>query len=436
MVEIRSGPGELEGLLAAGKRRGRWRKAIIAAVVLVAAAVAALWFLGILGPGEADEAAQYEIATVTKGDIKASITATGTVEPLNTVEVGAEVSGRIAELGADFNDAVTEGQLLAVIDPEQAKAQMDEARAQVLGARAKVAEARASLNEAKLDEERSRALAEKGLISPKELEAAVSKAERARASLQSSRASAAIADASFASAKTKLGKTEIRAPISGTVLSREVEVGQTINAGMQTPVLFTIAEDLRRMRLSSKVDEADIGSIAVGQAASFTVDSYPDRSFASGVESVRNVPITNDNVVSYEVLLSVDNEDLLLKPGMTATADIVTLFLGDALLVPNRALRYSPPAKSRMPRTPPGMSFLGGGRDKKTGEKKGNSAEARGAAGANRGRVWVLKAGAPEPVVVEKLATDGTNTAIAADSLAVGTEVVVGLAQPKEPGDR
>lgn len=436
MADVRQDSEELGRILAAGKRRGRWRKVAVAALILAAAGAAALWFLGILGPGEQDGAAQYELAAVAKGDLKASITATGTVEPLNSVEVGAEVSGRIAELHVDFNDPVTAGQLLAVIDPEQAEAQVDEAKAQVLSARAKLAEARATLNEAHLDEERSKALAGKGLLSSRELEAAVSKAARARASLMSARASAAVADASYSSAKTRLGKTEIRSPINGTVLSRAVEVGQTINAGMQTPVLFTIAEDLRRMRLSSKVDEADIGAIAVGQKATFTVDAHPDKTFASGVEEVRNVAIKTDNVVAYEVLLSVDNEDLLLKPGMTASAEIVTLFLGDVLLVPNRALRFSPPAESRMPRAPPGMSFLGGGKDKQPGERKGASAERPGAGGAKRGRVWVLEAGVPAPVPVEKLATDGTNTAIAAGSLAAGTEIVVALAEAKEPGAR
>jgi HlyD family secretion protein len=428
---------ELGSILAAGKRRGRLRKALVAVLLLAAAVAGVLFYLGVFSFGEAGPENLYELAAVTKGDLKASITATGTVEPLNTVEIGAEVSGRIAELHADFNDPVTAGQLLAVIDPEQAEAQVAEARAQVLSAKARVAEARATLREAQADEERSRALAEKGLLSPRELEAAVSRADRARASLQSARASAAIADASFSSAKTRLGKTEIRSPISGTVLSRKVEAGQTINAGMQTPVLFTIAEDLRRMRLSSKVDEADIGAVSVGQQASFTVDAHPDRTFASAVESVRNVPITTDNVVSYEVLLFVDNEDLLLKPGMTATAEIVTLFLGDALLVPNRALRFSPPAESRMPRAPPGMAFLGGGKKSGgQGDKRGPSAERREGRGANRGRVWVLKDGAPEPVPIEKLATDGTNTAIAAGPLAAGAEVVVALAQPQEAGGR
>ncbi|HUT78411.1 MAG TPA: efflux RND transporter periplasmic adaptor subunit [Polyangia bacterium] len=428
---------ELGRILAAGKRRGRLRKAIIAIVVLVAAGVAALFYFGVIGSRGSIPEDQYEVVAVTIGDIKASINATGTVEPLNTVEVGAEVSGKIAELHVDFNDPVTADQLLAVIDPEQAKAQVDEAKAQVLSARAKLAEARATLNEAHLDEERSLALAGKGLLSSKELEAAVSKAERARASLMSARASAAVADASYSSAKTRLGKTEIRSPINGTVLSRLIEVGQTINAGMQTPVLFTIAEDLRRMRLSSKVDEADIGAVVVGQQASFTVDAHPDRTFASGVESVRNVAITSDNVVSYEVLLAVDNEDLLLKPGMTASAEIVTLFLGGALLVPNRALRFSPPTESRMPRPPPGLSFLGGGQGKKAGgDRKGASQERLGALGARKGVVWVVKAGTPEQVVVEKLASDGTNTAIASETLQAGIEVIVGLAEPKGASDR
>jgi HlyD family secretion protein len=421
--------GGLEQILAAGKRHSRWRRVVVLVIVAVIAAVAAFVGFRVFGADGATAAQSYVTAAVTRGELKAAITATGSVEALNTVEVGAEVSGKIAALHADFNDSVEVGQLLAEIDPEQAEAAVAQAKAQVLGARASVAEARASLEEAKLDEDRSKALSEKGLLSPKEREVAVSKAARAKAALQSARASAAIADASYAVARNKRGKTEIRAPISGTVLSRVVEVGQTINAGMQTPVLFTIAEDLRRMQLSSKVDEADVGAVTVGQAATFTVDAYPERTFASSVVSVRNVPIIDQNVVSYEVLLTVDNEELLLKPGMTASVEVVTMRMGDALLVPNRALRFSPPAAPHGPPRGMGIPLIGSGSKRAGAADPTKSVERLGKLSAKQGLVWVLAGATPKPIVVEKLATDGVSTAVVCDALPAGTKVIVDLAE-------
>ena len=419
---------QLGQILTTGKRRARWRRVIVAAIVLCVAGAAAFFGLRVFGSAG-------ETAALRQGDLKAAITATGTVEALNTVQVGAEVSGKIAALHADFNASVTAGQLLAEIDPEQAKAAVAEAKAQVLAARAGVAKANATLIAARLDTERSKALEEKGLLSKKELETAVSGFELAEASLEAAKASLALAQASYDSSRTKLGKTQIVAPISGTVLSREVEVGQTINAGMQTPVLFTICEDLGRMRLSSSVDEADIGVVKKGQIASFTVDAYPERTFDSVVDSVRNVATISSNVVSYEVLLTVDNSELLLKPGMTASVEIVTLLLKDVLLVPNKALRFSPPAEGRGFRGPPGMPFLGGKPGGRSQEKKAGAAAGKpGEIGAHRAVVWVLEGAAPKRVVVEKLATDGTSTAIESDTLRAGSRVIVDLAETGSPG--
>ena len=257
--------------------------------------------------------------------------------------------------------------------------------------------------------------------------------ELAEASREAAKASLALADASYASSKTKLGKTQIVAPISGTVLSRVVEVGQTINAGMQTPVLFTICEDLGHMRLSSKVDEADIGVVKEGQIASFTVDAYPEREFESAVESVRNVATVSSNVVSYEVLLSVDNSELLLKPGMTASVEIVTLLVKDALLVPNKALRFSPPSEGHGFRGPPGLPFLGGTPGGRTKEKRGGALDKIGELAANQAVLWVLDGAAPKRIVVEKLATDGTSTAIKSDTIEAGSRVIVDLSETGSP---
>lgn len=432
MAEQRSENEGLREILTADKRRSRWRRVLVAVIVLALAGVAVYVGLRLFGAGAGEDTPRYKTAKIARGDLKASITATGTVEALNTVEVGAEVSGKIAALHADFNDGVTAGQLLAEIDPEQAEASVAEAKAQVLAARAGVAKANATLVAARLEAERSESLAEKGLVSKKELETAVSSHELAKASRESARASLALSEASYASSKTKLGKTQIVAPISGNVLSREVEVGQTINAGMQTPVLFTICEDLGHMRLSSSVDEADIGVVKEGQAATFTVDAYPERTFVSEVESVRNVATVSSNVVSYEVLLSVDNSELLLKPGMTASVEIVTLLLPDALLVPNKALRFKPSDAAPARGGPPtGLPFLGGGRGGKGGDKPTNRAslEKLGKLDSRQAVVWVLEGGALKPVAVEKLAADGANTAVESDALAEGALVVTDVVE-------
>jgi HlyD family secretion protein len=426
-----SGTEQLAQVLATGRRRSRTKKIVIAVSACLIGVAA---FVGVRMVQTQDAATRqaYKTAAVARGDLKATITATGTIEALNTVEVGAEVSGKIAALHADFNDSVIAGQLLAEIDPEQAKATVAEAKAQVLAARAGVAKSKATLLAAKLDAERSAALAEKGLLSKKELEAAESTLALADASLESSKASLAVSEASFTSARTKLTKTQISAPISGTVLSRAVEVGQTINAGMTTPVLYTICEDLGRMRLSSSVDEADIGSVSAGQNASFSVDAYPERTFDSGVASVRNVASTDDNVVSYEVILTVDNSELLLKPGMTASVEIVTLLLKDVLLVPNKALRFTPSDASTSSKggPPRGLPFFGGKRGEKTEDATSNAAKlaALGKLDSRQAVVWISSGEALTPIAVEKLATDGTNTAVKSDALAAGALVVLDVA--------
>lgn len=426
----KSDSSNVEALLADGRRRSGRKRIVVALVVLAILGGAGFAVYRLKFSKRAADGVGYETAEVTCGDLKSTITSTGTVEALNTVEVGAEISGRIEEITVDFNDPVEKDQLLVVLDPQQQKASVEEAKAKVLAARAGRAEAKAALLEANQNEARVRALAEKGLTSSKELESAVASAARAKASLTSAKASAALSQATFEAAVNKLEKTEIRSPIDGMVLSREVEVGQAINAGMQTPVLLSLAEDLRKMELSSQVDEADIGMVAVGQDASFTVDAYPERTFESAVVSVRNVPTTDSNVVSYEVILTVDNSDLLLKPGMTATVDIITEAQHDVLLVPNKALRFKPPEEGGRRRGPP-MPLLGrGGRKEGGGDRSKAKAGAMGnlgEMGANDAVVWILEGGGPSPVKVRKIATDGIRTAVDGEGLEIGARVIVDM---------
>ncbi len=417
----------LAALLKSGRRHNRARRIVMVVGFLALAAGGAFFFLQWKKGQAAAALPKYVTAKVTSGDLTASISSTGTVQALNTVDVGAEISGRIMSLAADFNDTVTEGQVIAVIDPEQLKAQVAQTKAQMLAAEAQVAVAKATVVETKQVAARIRELSAKGLSSSKELESAEAASARAEASLKSSKAQLSLSKATFDAAASKLNKTEIVSPINGTVLSRAVEVGQTLNAGMQTPVLFTIAEDLKRMNLSSRVDEADIGNVAEGQNAIFTVDAYPGRKFYSAVTEVRNVPKTDQNVVSYEVLLSVDNEQLLLKPGMTASVEIITEKHANAVLVPNKAFRFAPPKESFRFRRPP-TPLLG---KSKQGSKKpeGNPMQNLGKIGENEGVLWKIdKKGPPvslRPFKVEKVASDGIHTAIQSNDIRVGDEVIV-----------
>ena len=309
------------GIETSGKRR--LRKVMWGVLLLIFVAGAAFGVQHFLAQRALKLKPRYQNERVEKGDIQVVVSATGTLKGQNTVEVGAEVSGRVAKIYVDFNDHVTPGQLLAEIDPEQLKATVDEARARVAEADAATRQARATLLEMRQSRERAEQQLAQGLVSQKELEAARAAADRAEASAESAAANAQVARATLKSSSSRLDKTRIVSPIDGIVLSRLVEPGQTVTAGFETPLLFKLAEDLRRMSLYVYVDEADIGRTREGQAASFTVDAYPDRVFPSKVISLRNEPKEDENVVTYEAVLAVDNSELLLRPGMTATATIV-----------------------------------------------------------------------------------------------------------------
>lgn len=395
------------GLGAHAKRRG-WIKW----VVIAAIAAFSVFALGRYLRAKALEMLpSFETAKVEKGDLAVTISATGTLQGLSTVEVGAEVSGRVTTVLVDFNDRVTKGQLLAVIDPEQPQAAVDEAAANVAVAQAAIATAKATLDEANLARDRAEYQAKEGLISTQDLESARAAAARAKAGYASAGAQATVANASLKNAKSKLEKTKILSPSDGIVLSRLIEPGQTVTAGFTTPVLFKLTDDLAKLSLHVYVDEADVGRLREGQDATFTVDAYPGRIFKSKVLSIHNEPKTEQNVVSYEAVLSVDNADLSLRPGMTATATITAETKRDVVLAPNAALRFTPPE--------PPKGF-------------GPQAPAPIASGVHvyvenrdpRGRVTA------KPIPVEAGATDGTSTEIT-KGLDPGTEVIVDVKEKK-----
>ncbi len=318
--------------------------------VLAAGAVAAAC------GGDSTADGRYVTEPVDRGAITATVTATGTVQPVTQVQVGTYVSGPIQAIYVDFNSPVTSGQLVAKIDPAPYAVKVRQAEANLANARASVEKARADLQLKQLTLERNRTLRARDLISQDELDTSESNRAQASAQLAVEEAAVKQAAAELDEARITLGYTEIRSPVDGVVVSRNVDVGQTVAASFQTPTLFAIAQDLTKMQVNANVSESDIGGLREGQGASFGVDAYPGRSFEGRVAQVRNAPITVLNVVTYDVIIAVDNRDLALKPGMTATVTITTARRDDALRVPLRALRFRPESGDGASPAPAGVA--------------------------------------------------------------------------------
>ncbi len=314
------------------------RRGIVVAVGVALAVVAYL-----LWPSAGREAPKLVTTVVERGPITATVTATGTVNPVETVQVGTYVSGPIQEILADYNTPVRRGQLLARIDPRPFQVKVAGAEADVANARARVAKAHADRDLKAANLRRARELAANGIVSQSELDASTSDAKQSESQIALEEAALQSSQAKLDDAKVSLAYTDIVAPVDGVVVARNVTKGQTVAASFQTPTLFLVAADLKRMEVNASVSESDIGGIAVGQDVAFTVDAYPQTPFRGRVAQVRNSPITLQNVVTYEVLVTVDNEELKLKPGMTANVTITTATRDDALRVPTSALRFRPP---------------------------------------------------------------------------------------------
>jgi HlyD family secretion protein len=279
---------------------------------------------------------------VDRGPIEVVVTATGAVNPVTTVQVGTYVSGPILELFVDFNSPVQKGQKVARIDPRPFQVKVQQAEASLANAQAKVAKSRADLALKQLGYERNRTLRARNLIAQNDLDTARSDFDQAKAQLALDQAGVQQAAAQLEEARINLGYTDITSPVDGVVVSRSVDVGQTVAASFQTPTLFQIAQDLTKMQVNANVSESDIGGVHEGQAAWFSVDAHPGRRFEGKVVQVRNAPITLQNVVTYDVVIAVENPELLLKPGMTATVSITTARRDDVVRVPLRALRFRP----------------------------------------------------------------------------------------------
>ena len=324
--------------MPAHPRTRRLPIALVASLVLIAVAV--FWWQGRDGAGAAGA---WRTGVVERGDVRVVISATGTLRATTTVDVGSQVSGQVQEVLVDFNDRVTKGQPIARIDPAPFQTRLQQAEADLASARASVNESLATLKNAEADYTRKADLVARQLVARSEADLALAARDQARARVTSARASVQQRQAAVSNAQLDIGYTTIRAPVDGVVLLRQVDPGQTVAASFQTPVLFQIAEDLAQMQIDLSIDEADVGQIREGLEVSFTVDAFPDRQFHGEVRQVRLSATAASSVISYPVVVQVQNADLSLLPGMTASAEIVVSQREDVLRVANAALRFTPP---------------------------------------------------------------------------------------------
>lgn len=385
-----------------------WGGAGIAALL-----VAALIWSSLRG----ESAIRYTTEPATRQELVVRVTATGSVQPINQVDVSSELSGTVRRVLVDFNSPVKSGETLAELDTDKLKATLESSRAKVAAAKARVLDAEATVIEKQRELMRKRALANKQFTSTADLELAQAAYDRSEAALASTKADVGVAQADLTLNETNLAKACICSPINGIVLQRNVDPGQTVAASLQAPVLFTIAEDLRQMELQVNVDEADVGNVRPGQQASFTVDAYSDRKFPASIRDVRFASETVQGVVTYKAVLNVDNSELLLRPGMTATAEIKAIEIANALVVPNAALRFSPPAGDAVQKRSLLQRIL-------PGRPQFRAASKREVASADR-TLYVLRDGAAVEVRVRTGASDGRFTEILSGEIKAGDALIV-----------
>jgi HlyD family secretion protein len=445
-------------------RPSKWRRRLTRVLAVLFFGVAGAYALAVLQATRATQAPEYKTQETQRGDLTVTVKATGTLSAVITVQVGSQVSGTIKELKADFNSPVKKGQLIARIDPDlfetklaQAQADLQNAQAAALNAQASVARAEADVanahangvraevqvRDARVKRDSRVQLFQEGGISQEErdtaqttFDAAVASSEAAVASHRSAQAQVEAARAQLEAAQAQVGQkraavaqaqvdldhTFIRAPVDGTVMSRNVDVGQTVAATLQAPVLYTLAEDLANMELHVDVDEADVGRVKEGQPATFTVDAYPNRIFQARIAQVRYGSKTVSGVVTYETVLSLDNADLSLRPGMTATAVITVKKIENGVLVPNAALRFAPPVGAEKASAESGgllRKILPGPPPmppKTQGDGNGNS---------RHPRVWTLQEGKLVAIPVTTGVTDGIMTEITGGEVEPGMALVV-----------
>ena len=410
-------------------------------LILLIALVAAIGIGGVAysRAHSGSKASSPVTAAVTRGDVIEKVSATGALQPVTTVQVGTQVSGTIKALYADFNSKVKKGQVIAELEPSLFQTQVEQAQATMTRLQADADRARVEVQDSESKSRRAQELFDQKLISRNDLETAQATAMQAESALKSAQAQITQARAALHQVQVNLDNTIIKAPIDGVVISRNVDVGQTVAASMQAPTLFVLAQDLTRMQVSASVDESDIGRIAAGQKVSFRVDAYPADTFTGVVSQVRLNPTTEQNVVSYTTMIDVPNTEMKLKPGMTANVTIQIAASENVLRVPTSALKFRP--------TAPGTGGQGSGiGDPGSGIRDSGSATPGLAAGTaatggrggapravgnvdrSGGRVWTLSNGALVPVRVKTGVSDGAVTAVVDGDLKEGDQVVTGMA--------
>jgi HlyD family secretion protein len=401
--------------LSSDKRRGQQFRRLAAGLVIAALVLGGYWLYAHQQTSAAS--ISYETTEASLNDVVVTVSAAGTIEPITQVDIGSEASGVVRQVLVEENAQVKTGDVLATLDTTRLEAQRARTTAQLKAAEARVAQARATLTETQLTENRQKSLRAKGLSTGQDMDSSQAATLRAMASGDAAAADVVAAKADLAIIEVDIAKTRVLSPIDGVVLKRSVEPGQTVAASLQAPVLFQIAQDLKRIQLEAAVDEADIGTVKVGQSAGFTVDAYRGRTFPARIERLSFAPETVDGVVTYKAILSAANDDLSLRPGMTATARITVEEFRQALTIPNEALRYAPPVQKEaesfsitrmfMPRFP--RNNMG----KRSVSKDGSRS------------IYILQNGAPVEVKIKAGATDGKVTVVREGDLKAGDAVIV-----------
>jgi HlyD family secretion protein len=398
--------------------------------------VLALVVLGGVGAGiwvwrrnaAANAGPRFETVAVERGPVTAKVTATGTLSALVTVQVGSQVSGRIKEIFVDFNSPVKKGQVIARLDPALFAAAVEQARANHMAAQGNITKLEAQAENAKLQFERAQALFERKAIAQADLDTARATKRAAEGDVVAARGDLARNRAALHQAEVNLNYATIVSPTTGVVISRSIDVGQTVAASLQAPVLFLIAEDLTKMQVDTSVAEADIGKLKAGMEATFTVDAFPAKMFKGSIRQIRNAPQTLQNVVTYDAVIDVGNPNLELRPGMTANVVFIYDHRDSVLRVPNAALRFKPPPE--IARGADGGQGQGTWNKGERGQGGGGQGR-RGQGGARAGQetpdrrtLWVLRGGKASPIKVRAGVTDGTNTEIETTELQEGDRVI------------
>jgi HlyD family secretion protein len=397
---------------------------------IATASVIGLGGVGWWQVGDRAKEPPYVTTPAQRATVAQVVSSTGTLQAVVTVQVGSQVSGTIEKLFADFNTKVKAGQIVAQLNQDKFRAAEDQARANLLAAQSNIEKSKVSVADTLRTLERNRELRKKDLMAQSDLDAAQAAYDAALAQVEVNRAQAAQAQASLKQATVDLNNTVIRSPVDGLVISRNVDVGQTVAASLQAPTLFTIANELARMEVHTNVDEADVGNVKEGQDVTFTVDAFPSRRFRGRVHQVRNAPIVVQNVVTYVAVVRIDNKELLLKPGMTANVQFLVSRKEDVLTIPNMALRFKPPEEKEEAQEL--LRREQGRTAPKVGERRTSRQSVAGAGGAagratRRGRIYVLRGDKAQPLEVQLGITDGSKTEITSADLKENDPIIIGM---------